>query len=62
MSERLGALDASFLYLETPTTAMHVGGVATFAVPAGGTDKNRRPATRHDVGKHRKADTDPGPG
>ena len=38
MSERLGALDASFLYLETPTTAMHVGGVATFAVPAGGTD------------------------
>ena len=38
MSERLGALDASFLYLETPTTAMHVGGVATFAVPAGGSD------------------------
>ena len=38
MSERLGALDASFLYLESPTTAMHVGGVATFAVPAGGSD------------------------
>ena len=37
MSDRLGALDASFLHLETPTTAMHVGSVATFAVPAGGT-------------------------
>ena len=36
MSDRLGALDASFLHLETPTTAMHVGSVATFAVPAGG--------------------------
>ena len=30
MAERLSALDASFLYLETPTTAMHVGGVARF--------------------------------
>ena len=31
MSDRLSPLDVSFLYLETPTTAMHVGGVATFA-------------------------------
>ena len=27
MSDRLTPLDVSFLYLETPTTAMHVGGV-----------------------------------
>jgi diacylglycerol O-acyltransferase len=33
MTERLTALDVSFLYLETPTTAMHVGGVARFAPP-----------------------------
>ena len=30
MTDRLSALDVSFLYLETPTTAMHVGGVAIF--------------------------------
>ena len=30
VSDRLTPLDVSFLYLETPTTAMHVGGVATF--------------------------------
>lgn len=35
MVDRLNALDVSFLYLETPTTAMHVGGVATFAPPEG---------------------------
>ncbi len=29
--ERLSALDVSFLYVEGPTTPMHVGGVATFA-------------------------------
>jgi diacylglycerol O-acyltransferase len=34
-SQRLSALDVSFLYLETPTTAMHVGGVAIFAPPNG---------------------------
>ena len=28
--ERLSGLDASFLYMETPTTAMHVGSVARF--------------------------------
>jgi WS/DGAT/MGAT family acyltransferase len=31
MTDRLSSLDVSFLYLETPTTAMHVGGVAVFA-------------------------------
>ncbi|MBV9292360.1 MAG: wax ester/triacylglycerol synthase family O-acyltransferase, partial [Frankiales bacterium] len=36
MTDRLSPLDVSFLYLETPTTAMHVGGVATFAPPPGG--------------------------
>jgi diacylglycerol O-acyltransferase / wax synthase len=30
MTDRLSPLDVSFLYLETPTTAMHVGGVAVF--------------------------------
>jgi WS/DGAT/MGAT family acyltransferase len=35
MNDRLSALDVSFLYLETPTTAMHVGGVAIFEPPAG---------------------------
>jgi WS/DGAT/MGAT family acyltransferase len=35
MIERLSALDASFLYLETPTTAMHVGSVARFTPPEG---------------------------
>jgi diacylglycerol O-acyltransferase / wax synthase len=34
VTERLSALDVSFLYLETPTTAMHVGSVARFD-PAG---------------------------
>ncbi|HWB66158.1 MAG TPA: wax ester/triacylglycerol synthase family O-acyltransferase [Mycobacteriales bacterium] len=33
MTERLSALDVSFLYLESPTTAMHVGGVARFEPP-----------------------------
>ena len=28
MADRLSPLDVSFLYMETPTTAMHVGGVA----------------------------------
>ena len=38
MTDRLSPLDVSFLYLETPTTAMHVGGVAVFAPPAGDGD------------------------
>ncbi len=41
MPERLSPLDVSFLYMETPTTAMHVGGVATFQPPAAGFDYER---------------------
>src|ERR1700753_1760724 len=33
MTQRLSALDASFLYMESPTTAMHVGSVARFTPP-----------------------------
>src|SRR5829696_243336 len=35
-AERLSALDASFLDVETPTAHMHVGWAATFAVPDDG--------------------------
>jgi diacylglycerol O-acyltransferase len=35
VTERLSALDVSFLYMETPTTPMHVGSVARFAPPSG---------------------------
>lgn len=38
MVDRLGPLDVSFLYLETPSTPMHVGSVATFQRPPGGFD------------------------
>jgi diacylglycerol O-acyltransferase / wax synthase len=41
MTDRLSALDVSFLYMETPTTAMHVGGVAVFEPPAEGFDYDR---------------------
>src|SRR5687768_12671168 len=41
MAERLSPLDVSFLYMETPTTAMHVGGVAVFEPPADGFDYDR---------------------
>jgi diacylglycerol O-acyltransferase len=41
MTDRLSALDVSFLYMESPTTAMHVGGVATFEPPASGFDYDR---------------------
>lgn len=41
MPERLTPLDASFLYMEGPTTAMHVGGVAILEPPAGGFDHAR---------------------
>jgi WS/DGAT/MGAT family acyltransferase len=37
----LSALDVSFLYMETPTTAMHVGGVAVFEPPESGFDYDR---------------------
>ncbi|HEX7354297.1 MAG TPA: wax ester/triacylglycerol synthase family O-acyltransferase [Mycobacteriales bacterium] len=33
-TERLSPLDVSFLYLEEPTTPMHVGGVAVFSPPS----------------------------
>ena len=36
--ERLTALDASFLYLEEPSTPMHVGGVIVLECPDGGMD------------------------
>ncbi|HEX2904172.1 MAG TPA: wax ester/triacylglycerol synthase family O-acyltransferase [Jatrophihabitans sp.] len=38
MSERLQPLDVSFLYLEGPTTPMHVGGLAVFEPPEEGFD------------------------
>ncbi|RCW45367.1 WS/DGAT/MGAT family acyltransferase [Halopolyspora algeriensis] len=38
MSDRLSALDASFLYLEDHTTPMHMGGVAVFRRPRSGFD------------------------
>src|SRR5918999_253625 len=46
MPPRLSALDASFLYLEQPTTPMHVGGVSIFRRPrppgpSGGFDYDR---------------------
>ncbi len=41
MADRLSSLDVSFLYMETATTAMHVGGVATFEPPEGGFDYDR---------------------
>jgi WS/DGAT/MGAT family acyltransferase len=41
VTDRLSALDVSFLYMETPTTAMHVGGVAIFEPPADGFDYER---------------------
>ena len=41
MPDRLSPLDVSFFYLETPTTGMHVGGVALFAAPPEGFDYDR---------------------
>ncbi len=41
MSDRLSALDASFLYLEEATTPMHVGGVWLFRRPRSGFDYDR---------------------
>jgi WS/DGAT/MGAT family acyltransferase len=41
MADRLSPLDVSFLYMETPTTAMHVGGVAVFQPPEEGFDYDR---------------------
>jgi WS/DGAT/MGAT family acyltransferase len=36
--ERLSTLDASFLYMETPETPMHVAGLGVFAPPPAGAD------------------------
>ncbi|HAN70938.1 MAG TPA: wax ester/triacylglycerol synthase family O-acyltransferase [Actinobacteria bacterium] len=41
MSSRMSAFDASFLFMETPTTPMHSGGVAIFSPPADGFDHER---------------------
>ncbi|GAB3597517.1 wax ester/triacylglycerol synthase family O-acyltransferase [Angustibacter peucedani] len=41
MPVRLSPLDASFLYLEEPTTAMHVGSVTIFEPPEDGFDYER---------------------
>jgi len=38
MADRLSALDVSFLYLEEPTTPMHVGGLVVLEPPADGFD------------------------
>ncbi len=38
MPDRLSPLDVSFLYLEGPTSAMHVGSLMIFEEPAGGVD------------------------
>ena len=41
MPDRLSPLDVSFLYLEEPTTPMHVGSVMLLEPPAGGLDVDR---------------------
>jgi len=41
MVDRLSPLDVSFLYLEEPTTPMHVGGVVLFQAPETGFDHDR---------------------
>jgi diacylglycerol O-acyltransferase / wax synthase len=41
VSDRLSSLDVSFLYLEEPPTAMHVGSVMVFAAPPRGLDVER---------------------
>ena len=40
-AERVGALDASFLYAESRTTPMHVGSLAVLEVPTSGFDYDR---------------------
>jgi WS/DGAT/MGAT family acyltransferase len=41
LADRLSPLDVSFLYMEEPTTPMHVGGVEIFQAPVGGFDYDR---------------------
>jgi WS/DGAT/MGAT family acyltransferase len=46
-AQKLSALDASFLHLETPSTHMHIGGVAVFEPsPLGGGEKLYRALVR----------------
>jgi diacylglycerol O-acyltransferase len=45
VTDRLSSLDVSFLYLEHPSTAMHVGSVMIFTTPSSGLDVER--FTRH---------------
>ena len=40
-ADRLSALDVSFLYMEEPTTPMHVGGLAVLQPPSDGFDYDR---------------------
>src|SRR4051794_18419694 len=41
VTDRLSALDVSFLYMEEPTTPMHVGGLLVFEPPSDGFDYDR---------------------
>lgn len=41
MTDRLQPLDVAFLYLEGPTTPMHVGGLAVFELPSDGFNYDR---------------------
>ncbi|MCW2598975.1 MAG: hypothetical protein JWM02_804 [Frankiales bacterium] len=41
MTDRLSPLDVSFIYMETPSTPMHVGGVCVFDPPPDGFDYDR---------------------
>jgi diacylglycerol O-acyltransferase len=41
VSDRLSPLDVSFLYLEEPTTPMHVGAIVLFQAPVDGFDHDR---------------------
>ncbi|CAN5214388.1 wax ester/triacylglycerol synthase family O-acyltransferase [soil metagenome] len=41
MTDRLSSLDVSFLYLEEPTTPMHVGGLVIFQPPESGFDYDK---------------------
>ncbi|MEP6797958.1 MAG: wax ester/triacylglycerol synthase family O-acyltransferase, partial [Lapillicoccus sp.] len=52
MPDRLSSLDASFLYLEEPTTSMHVGSVMVFDTPEDGFDHEQLTAlvARHIAG------------
>ncbi|MEO7059741.1 MAG: wax ester/triacylglycerol synthase family O-acyltransferase [Lapillicoccus sp.] len=52
MPDRLSSLDASFLYLEEPTTSMHVGSVMVFDTPQDGFDHEQLTAlvARHIAG------------